>query len=145
MTRIRSLTVAAIASAAAVGLMAVPADAVVAPRPPHIVAMPDNVMVNTDTVLVGSNFPPNRTLTVAECSTKQWFVPEHPCATSNVIRVHTSANGHFRHAMTATVCPSIQAGGPPGFSQLCYVGVPMLTGVDGVTLLGAAPLVVTGP
>jgi hypothetical protein len=128
-------------------LSAAPASAVPDPTaaPPHIVARPDNLMVNTDTTLTGTGFPPDRTLTVEECSETTWIVPQNPCATSNIIHVHTTLTGRFRHEMKAEVCPAPGSIAPPGFAERCYVGVPRPTGVDVIVLVGAARITVTGP
>lgn len=146
----RALTVGSVLGASALGGVAAfgvaPAGATILPIPPHITATPADPMINTKTILVGTGFAPNATLTVEECSRTSWIAPQDPCATSNVIRVHTSPTGHFRHALTAEICPGVGPGvTPPGFVQLCWVGVPTPVGVDGITLVGASRLTVTGP
>ena len=139
-----------------IGLEASPAGATLtsSQASPHIVARPNNLMINTNTMLTGTGFKPRSNLTVEECSTKTWIAPQNPCATSNVIHVRTNQAGYFKHAMTAKVCPS---NGPPhaqgsnrpshpqGFAQRCYVGVPTGRGVDEIVLVGATPITVTGP
>jgi hypothetical protein len=144
---INNLTCAA--AVGAFGLLALqagPASAATGPvtTPPHIVATPNNLMINTKTVLTGTGFAPATKLVVEECSATSWIAPEDPCASSNIIHVRTTAAGNFKHSMTATICPS--DGAPkPGFVQRCYVGVPHPFGVDQVRLLGATSLFVTGP
>lgn len=146
----RALAVGSLLAASALGGIAVigagPASATILPIPPHITATPADPMINTKTVLVGTGFAPNAALTVEECSLTSWIAPQDPCARTNIIRVHTSATGHFRHVLTAEICPGVGPGVvPPGFVEHCWVGVPTPVGVDGITLVGASPLIVTGP
>ena len=112
---------------------------------PHIVANPNNLMVNTITNLTGTGFPANKTLKVTECSRTSWIVPQKPCATSNVVTVTTNSAGGFKAKMTAVVCPKVTSSATRGFSETCYVGVPHPQGIDRVVLVGAAKLIVTGP
>jgi hypothetical protein len=112
---------------------------------PHIVANPNNLMVNTTTNLTGTGFLPNKTLKIRECSRTNWIVPQQPCATSNVVTVTTNSSGGFKTKMTAEVCPKVTNVAVRGFSETCYVGVPHPVGVDRVVLAGAAKLTVTGP
>ncbi len=111
---------------------------------PRITVTPASVMVNTQTKVSGRHFPANSSFTIAECSKTSWIVPMRPCATSNVIHVKTNAKGEFTRKMTAVVCPGGTTG-TPGFSEVCYVGEPVGTGIDTIALLGAAKITVTGP
>jgi hypothetical protein len=108
---------------------------------PRIVAHPHNLMVNTQTHLTGTNFKPSTSLTVKECGQKNWIVPQNPCDSTNSIVVETNTRGQFKSVFTVQTCP----GGTPGFAEKCYMGVPTPSGVDTITLLGAATVVVTGP
>jgi len=98
-------------------------------------------MVNTKTKLVGTNFKPSTSLTIEECGQKNWIAPQDPCDSTNSIVVVTNSRGQFKSPFTVQTCP----GGTPGFAERCCIGVPTPTGVDTVTLLGAATVVVTGP
>jgi len=151
MNRARSLAAAA-AAVLALGVgastaVASAASAQVAARhaKPRIVARPDNLMVNTDTVLSGSGFAPHHRLLIWECSMKGWIVPLKVCNHPNAVRVRANADGRFTVKFKALVCPEPRRPVPAGFSRTCYVGVPTIQGVDTETLVGAAKLVVTGP
>jgi len=111
---------------------------------PHIVAHPRSVMVNTATMLKGMHFPVNTSITLEECSQKNWIAPQSPCDTTNAVTLTTHGNGQFKTSFTVDTCP---AGGSssPGFSQKCYIGEPKGTGVDTLTLVGAVAIKVTGP
>ncbi|HEV2373070.1 MAG TPA: neocarzinostatin apoprotein domain-containing protein [Streptosporangiaceae bacterium] len=111
---------------------------------PHIVANPNNLMVNTVTNLTGSGFKPATTYTVQECSKTIWVVGQKPCATSNTVTVTTNASGGFKTRMTAVVCPKVSSA-RRGFSETCYIGVPKPAGLDSIKLIGAAKITVTGP
>jgi hypothetical protein len=102
-------------------------------------------MVNTDTHLVGTGWPADKTLHISECSQRSWIVPQNPCATSNMISVTTNASGDFKTTLTAAVCPGASGSDSFGFSETCYVGVPHPVGVDTIKLVGAAKITVTGP
>jgi hypothetical protein len=109
---------------------------------PQIVARPDSIMVDHTTSLTGKHFPARATLTIEECSAKNWIAPESPCHSSNAVVVHTNGGGNFKATMKVLTCP---APSTPGFSQICYVGEPKGTGVDTLTLVGAGKITVTGP
>jgi hypothetical protein len=111
---------------------------------PHIVAKPDNVMVNTTTLLYGRNFAPSTSLTVKECGAKNWIVPQNPCDSTNSVTVTTDKQGRFKSSFKVQTCPS-GASTPPGFSEKCYIGVPKPNGVDTIALVGATGITVTGP
>jgi hypothetical protein len=112
---------------------------------PRIVARPDNLMVDTSTVLSGSGFKPHTKLRIQECSAMTWDVPLKICNHPNTVRVRTDAHGRFKVNFKAMVCPFSRRLGFDGFSKTCYVGVPHIQGVDTITLLGGTKLVVTGP
>lgn len=113
---------------------------------PRIVAKPDSVMVNKMTTLTGSGFKRHKKLTISECSARNWVVPRQICNHRNVVTVRTSARGGFRVKFKVLVCPAHTGGvGNMGFSRHCFVGVPTPIGVDGVTLVGATRITVTGP
>jgi hypothetical protein len=111
---------------------------------PHITAHPNNLMVNTSTHLIGKNFDPSTTLTVEECAEKHWIAPQNPCDSTNSVVVTTNSHGQFKSPFTVQTCSS-GTGSAPGFAEKCYIGVPTPNGVDTITLLGAARIVVTGP
>ena len=116
----------------------------VSARPPVITAKPDNVMVNTDTTLVGRNFKPATKLRLAECSKKNWVVPSRPCDSANTVTVRTNAKGQFKTKFKVEACPS-SAAVSGDLAERCYIGVPKPSGVDTVRLEAAAPIVVTFP
>jgi hypothetical protein len=129
---------------AVVGPTSVSADAGGTGVPPHIVARPQSVMVNRSTTLVGTNFKPRKSLTIKECPETTWVVPEDPCDSTNSIVVKTNGRGAFTSSFTVQTC----AGGTttsPGFSEKCYIGDPTPSGIDVITLVGAARVTVTGP
>jgi hypothetical protein len=125
----------------AAGILTGQAGAVPA-TPPHIVAKPNNLMVNTKTTLTGTGFPARTRLTIKECPNTGWIVPQNPCVKNNSISVLTDAHGHFVHQFQVELC-----GGKRGqfTSQICYIGDPHPEGVDTITLLGAARVIVTYP
>jgi hypothetical protein len=111
---------------------------------PHITAHPDEVMVNTATHLIGKNFAPSTSYTVKECGSRNWIAPRDPCDSTNSIVVSTNAHGQFESSFTVLTCSS-GSDSSPGFAERCYIGVPAPSGIDTVTLLGAARITVTGP
>ena len=115
----------------------------VATTPPHVVAKPDNVMVNTKTVLTGTGFPAKTRLTIEECPGKGWIVPQKPCIRNNRISVVTDGHGHFVRQFRVGLCGGRR--GPEPTSQICYIGDPHPEGVDTISLLGAAKVTVTYP
>jgi hypothetical protein len=116
------------------------------PTPPHIVARPNNVMVNTTVKLVGTGFPPRATLTIEECGQTTWIVGQQaPCDTNNTITVVTNRYGRFAGLFKVELCPRSQATTPPITQETCYVGNPQPRGIDTITLVGAAKITVTYP
>lgn len=111
--------------------------------PPHIVAKPDNLMVNTKTTLTGTGFPKNTKLTIAECSTTFWIVPTDPCVHTNQISVRTDAHGRFTGQLRVVLCGGKR--GPEPTSQICYIGEPRPKGIDTMRLVGVAKITVTYP
>jgi hypothetical protein len=134
------LTVTTVVVAA--GLLGGPAGAVSA-APPHIVAKPNNLMINTKTTLTGSGFPANAKLTIKECPARNWIVPQNPCVKNNAISVRTDAHGRFTRQFRGEICGGRH--GPEPTSQICYIGDPHPEGVDTITLLGAVKVTVTYP
>lgn len=131
--------------AGAIGIMALAAlplslSTAASAASPHIRAVPNHVMVNTDTHLIGTHFGAHQTLTLAECSETHWIAPQDPCD-SNTVTVTTDAKGRFATTFLVKTCPGVVA----GTSEKCYVGVPTPTGVDTIELLAAAKITVTGP
>jgi hypothetical protein len=128
-------------------IMAGTANAVSA-TPPHIVAKPNNVMLNTTISLTGTGFPANAKLTIKECSRTSWVVvAQKPCDTNNTITVLTNKTGRFVHAFKVELCPrtSTGTGTGPITRETCYIGNPKPKGVDTITLVGAAKVTVTYP
>jgi hypothetical protein len=113
---------------------------------PQIVATPNDVMVNTQITLTGSGFPPHMRLRIAECSSTGWMVvAQKPCDNANKIWVHTHAHGNFSSPFTAELCPRTSTGPDPVTQETCYVGVPEPSGIDTISLVGAAQVIVTYP
>lgn len=103
-------------------------------------------MVNTAITLTGSGFPAHMRLRIAECSSTAWVVvAQKPCDRANRIWVHTHATGRFSSSFTAELCPRTSAGSDPVTQETCYVGVPEPSGIDTITLVGAAQVIVTYP
>ena len=132
-----------LAIAGLVGGAAIGDAAAVTPIPPHIVATPNNLMVNTKTTLTGTGFPAKTRLAIVECSKTSWVVPANPCVGTNKISVVTDARGRFTAQFRVVLCGGKRGPGPT--SQICYIGHPHPRGVDTVTLVGAAKVTVTYP
>ncbi len=133
---------AVLAGAAAAVALAAPAAAVA--TAPHIKATPDNLMVNTTTVLTGRGFPAHTTIDLAECGATTWTVPQDACAGGG-ITVTTGGGGGFTATYRVSVCPRLHHGGGPVTRVTCYIGEPRPSGVDTVTLVGAVKVIVTYP
>lgn len=108
----------------------------------HITAKPNSIMVNDTTKLTGKNFPASKKLTIVECSQSTYVVMSNPCDTNNKITVKTNTKGQFQAVFTVHTCPATTAA-PPG--ETCYIGEPEPSGVDTITLVGAATITVTVP
>ena len=141
-SRITRVGLAVTISGLALGVLASQAGAI-SSTPPHIVAKPNNLMVNTKTTLTGTGFAANTKLTIEECSTNFWIVPKNPCLSTNKISVLTDGHGHFVRQFRVTVCGGKR--GPEPTSQICYIGEPHPEGIDTIRLLGAAKITVTYP
>ena len=109
---------------------------------PHIAATPHNVMVNSTISLTGHGFPAHAKLTIAECSSTNWIVVMQPCDTDNTIVVHTDRHGRFTSSFTVELCPNSRG---HLTREKCFIGNPQPQGVDTITLVGAARIVVTYP
>jgi len=141
-SRIACVALAVTVVGLAAGVLSTQAGAVSA-TPPHIVAKPNNLMVNTKTTLTGTGFPAKTTLTIAECSITNWVVTANPCVKNNKISVRTDGHGKFTRQFRVALCGGKR--GPEPTSQICYIGDPHPEGVDTMTLLGAAKIMVTYP
>jgi hypothetical protein len=114
--------------------------------PPHIVATPNDVMVNMQISLAGAGFQPHTGLRIRECSTTEWVVmAQHVCDWRNTIRVHTDRFGRFTAPFTVELCPRSSSGSGPITQETCYIGAPVPQGVDTIVLRGAAQITVTYP
>jgi hypothetical protein len=111
--------------------------------PPQIVVKPNNAMINTKVALTGTGFPARTKLTIKECSAKSWVVPQKRCVTNNSVSVRTDRRGRFTSRLKVELCGGKR--GPEPTSQICYIGDPQPRGVDTITLVGAARVVVTYP
>ena len=141
-SRITRVILTIATGALAAGALSTSAGAISA-TPPHIVAKPANLMVNTKTTLTGSGFPSRTKLTIKECSITNWVVTSNPCVKNNTISVLTDAHGRFTRQFRVALCGGKR--GPSPTSQICYIGDPHPEGVDTISLLGAAKVVVTYP
>jgi hypothetical protein len=126
-----------------VGLVAGVASSSGAATKPHIVAKPDNLMVNTKTTLTGTGFPAKKRLTIEECSVAGWVVTANPCKGATKISVVSDARGRFSQKFRVVLCGGKRGSGPT--SQICYIGNPHPEGIDTITLRGAAKVTVTYP
>ena len=114
--------------------------------PPHIVATPNNVMVNTTVTLAGFGFPAHATLLIEECGATSWVVvAQQPCDTNNTITIATDALGRFTAPFKVELCPRVTTGTGPITREKCYIGNPQPRGVDTIRLVGAARVTVTYP
>jgi len=148
MGRSRTLTrIVLVSTLAVLGAGAVPGRVgAVAATPPHIVAKPNNVMVNTTISLTGTGFPARTRLAIKECSNTNWVVvAQRPCDTANAISVATDVHGRFAHSFKVQLCPRTKVGPGPVTRETCYIGNPQPRGVDTITLVGAAKVIVTYP
>jgi hypothetical protein len=141
-SRITSVGLAVTISVVAFGVLATQAGAV-ASTPPHIVAKPNNLMINTKTTLTGTGFPAKTKLTIKECPNTGWIVPQNPCVKNNSISVLTDSHGKFTRQFRVELCGGKH--GPEPTSQICYIGDPHPEGIDTISLLGAAKVTVTYP
>jgi hypothetical protein len=112
---------------------------------PHIVARPDNVMVNATTTLTGRGFPPKTKVALAECGAASWIAPQDPCDTANTVTVTTNLAGGFSTPFKVQLCPRTAPPVPPVTKETCYIGEPHPTGIDTIALLGASKVTVTYP
>ena len=117
--------------------------AAASPTGPHIVAKPNNLMVNTKTTLSGTGFPAKAKLTIEECATPGWVATSRPCKGANKISVRADAHGRFSAKFRVVLCGGKRGSGPT--SQICYIGNPHPQGIDTITLRGAAKVTVTYP
>ncbi len=116
----------------------------VSPVPPTLKATPHNVMVNTDTRIIGKNFTPGSSVQLTECSATTWVVPNAPCNTDNTVTVTTNKKGTFKTAFKVELCPGGKHGKEPT-SEICYVGVSKPSGIDTAGLSPYAKVIVTYP
>lgn len=133
---------AALMLALPLGGLVSPASAVT-PVPPSITANPNNLMVNTDTVLTGKNFPHAAKVHLTECGKTNWIAPQNPCNTNNTVTVTTNSLGGFRTKFKAELCPDGTRVGPTALR--CYIGVVKPTGVDTIAMVPSVKIVVTYP
>ena len=112
---------------------------------PHIVARPNNLMVNATTTLTGTGFPAKSRVSLAECGAASWIAPRDPCDTTNTVTVTTNRAGGFTTPFKVQLCPRTTPPVPPVTEETCYVGEPHPTGVDTIALRGAARITVTYP
>jgi hypothetical protein len=145
MTKLNKMPVAVATLLGGLGLTALITDpdvAAVSPTPPVITVNPNNVMVNTDTVVKGAHFRPGQTVHLVECSQIMWVVPQSPCNTDNTKTVTVNTLGMFKTKMKVEACP--QGAQTPGISETCYIGAEHFS-VDTEKLQPYAAIVVTFP
>ncbi|MDQ1392868.1 MAG: Neocarzinostatin family [Acidimicrobiaceae bacterium] len=106
---------------------------------PQIAANPSrNIPAGTVTTLTGSGFAPNATYHVAECSQTGWMVTQNPCVAANAIDVTTNGAGGFTHPLTVEPCTVPSA----STIETCFIGVPMVSGIDTIQLVAPARITV---
>jgi hypothetical protein len=127
-----------------ISLLASQGSAVGAAKKPHIVATPNNVMVNKTVTLVGRHFAAKAKIVLSECGATKWIAPNEPC-NKKKIHVTTNKHGGFTKAFTMTLCPRSPWPGHPVTEERCYVGEVMPAGVDVIDLVGHVKIVVTYP
>jgi hypothetical protein len=113
-------------------------------KKPHIVATPNNVMVNKTVTLVGRHFAPKTKIVLSECGATTWIAPKDPC-NKKKIHVTTNKHGGFTRSFTMTLCPRSPWPGHPITEERCYVGEVMPSGVDVIDLIGHVKIIVTYP
>lgn len=95
--------------------------------------------------LNGTGFAPNTTYTVAECSQTNWIVPKNPCLKKNTITVTTDPTGAFTHSFRPAPCSNAMLSNATvsnAMASTCFVGVPLPSGIDTISLVGATPITV---
>jgi len=137
-----AVAVAAVAISTGVGGAAAQGRAAAGRTRPRITAKPANLMVDQSTMLAGSGFPRGTELTLRECASTAWIVPQEPCLEGATVTVKTNAAGRFKTSLKVGVCAG-EVTGPT--ERRCYVGEPKPSGIDTVELLGAATILVSYP
>ena len=99
-------------------------------------------MVDQSTMLAGRGFPRSADVTLRECASSMWIVPQEPCLEGATVTVKTNAAGRFKTAFKVGVCAG-EMTGPT--ERRCYVGEPKPSGIDTIELLGAATILVSYP
>jgi len=139
-------SVAVLAAAGAFACSAIAQDAAAQITPaPHIVARPNNLMVNGTTQLTGTGFPADSQVHLQECGSATWIAPENPCDSTNEVTVMTGPTGRFATLFKVELCPRKLPPKPPVTREKCFIGEPQPTGIDTIGLLGAAKIIVTYP
>lgn len=111
-------------------------------KQPHISAKPSNLMVNQSTTLLGSGFPKHASITLRECASASWIVPQQPCIEGLAVTVQTNGSGHFSTQFKVGVCEGASSGPT---QRTCYIGVPRPSGIDTMELVGAVTIQVSYP
>lgn len=112
------------------------------PKRARISAKPSSLMVNQSTALRGRGFPKNTSVTLRECASTSWSVPQEPCIEGLAVTVKTNGSGHFATHFKVGVCEG-ESSGPT--QRTCYIGEPRPSGVDTMELVGAATVQVSYP
>ncbi|HEV7191997.1 MAG TPA: neocarzinostatin apoprotein domain-containing protein [Jatrophihabitantaceae bacterium] len=144
---VRTITCAAVGIATLVIVPIAAASAATnASARPTIVAVPNNAMVNTTIALTGSGFPAGATISVQECATKSWIAPQQPCLADNTVIVRAGAHGGFRTTMRLEICPPWPGSrSPHPTERTCFIGEPVVRGLDTERLVAPAKVVVSWP
>jgi len=111
----------------------------------HIAVKPRSVMVDKAATLTGSGFAANSSVQLQECGATMWIVPQEPCDTANEITVAVNSAGRFKASIKVLLCPRELPPTLPVTQESCYIGAPQPTGLDTVSLTGAAKITVTYP
>ncbi len=109
---------------------------------PTISAKPSSLMVNQSTALVGSGFPKKTSITLRECASTAWSVPQEPCIEGLAVTVKTNGSGHFSTHFKVGVCEGAFSGPT---QRTCYLGEPRPSGIDTMELVGAVTVQVSYP
>jgi hypothetical protein len=99
-------------------------------------------MVNQSTALHGSGFPKRASITLHECASTSWIVPQQPCIEGLSVTVNTNGSGHFSTQFKVGVCEGAWSGPT---QRTCYIGVPRPSGIDTMELVGAVTIQVSYP
>jgi hypothetical protein len=96
--------------------------------------------------LTGKHWPASSKIRLKDCGGRGWVVTQkHQCNKGKIV-VHTTKRGRFTTSVPMALCPHTSDWpGHPVTERRCYVGQPMPSGVDTITLVGHVKIIVTYP